>query len=125
MQSLRARALIQLGRLMEARRVRASLDQGPRGEYFDLVRQELDLSLAFHADRPDDLPDDETLHAWARAALARTRFGEVVAYLAWAFERRGDAAMARHLAAEAPERLVGVPLADCAPRLDAWLAAPR
>jgi hypothetical protein len=128
---IRAIALARVGRLIEARRQRdavatamqqweTSRGRG-RAEYLDLVLQGVDLTLAFETDTADGLPDDETLHAWARAALLRTRFGSMLFYLAWAFHRRGDDDMARHLLAEAPARTPRSSLEAEAPRLHAWV----
>ena len=119
----RAGLLAVLGRLDEARSVARELDDAPRGEFFEMQRQGLLLSLAFHADRPEDLPTDEVLYDWARAALGRTRFGSVCVLCAWAFERRGDTEMAAHLLKEAPDRLTGSFLAETHPRLHAYLQA--
>ena len=76
--------------------------------------------IAAEADKPDVLPDDDTLHRWARSALGRTKFGELLVSLAWAFDRRGDDDMARHLLAEAPSRIPRWSLDKTAPRLNAW-----
>ena len=132
---LRAGVLARLGRLIESRRQRddvaaqmqtwESRRRRPRGEYFDVMLQSVDLAIAFEADEPDGLPDDETLHGWARAALLRSRFGSILVYLAWAFERRGDGDMARHLLAEAPARMPRSSLPTEAPRLHAWAEERR
>jgi hypothetical protein len=133
---LRASLLARLGRLGEARRqrdaVRADIaartarrTPGARGEFFEMLLQGTDLEIAFEADAPDELPDSDTLHEWARAALQRTRFGTMLVYLAWAFHRRGDEEMARHLLVEAPPRIVRSPLATSAPRLHAWAEERR
>jgi len=128
--SLRVGALTTLARLDEARRARDELvrevaaatgsPKRPRGDYLEMLVQCADLGLAATADTPDALPDDDTLHRWARAALGRTRFGEMLVSLAWAFHRRGDDDMARHLLAEAPSRIPRWSLDKTTPRLDAW-----
>src|SRR5262249_10943173 len=56
--------------------VRAAADTtrssgGPRGDYLEMMVQSAELQIAAEADRPDALPDDETLHRWVRAALGR------------------------------------------------------
>jgi hypothetical protein len=133
--SVRAGALARLGRLDEARRQRDELvadladwerrHRRPRGEFFDILVQSVELAIAFEADAPDQLPDNETLYKWARAALARTRFGELLVSLAWAFHRRGDQDMARHLLAESGSRIERSSLPVTAPRLHAWAEQQR
>jgi len=128
--SVRATALATLGRFEDARRARDQLVREaaaatgaadrPRGDYLEMLVQVIDLKIAADADAPDTLPDDDTLHRWARAALGRTRFGEMLVCLAWVFHRRGDDDMARHLLAEAPSRIPRSSLAKTSPRLDAW-----
>ena len=126
--SLRAAALATLGRVDDARRARddlvreadAATGDRPRGDYLDMLVQGTELKIAVEADAPDTLPDDDTLHRWARAALGRSRFGELLVSLAWAFHRRGDDDMARHLLAEAPSRIPRWSLRETSPRLDAW-----
>jgi hypothetical protein len=128
--SLRAEALATLGRLDEARRARDELVREaaaaaggpgrPRGDYLEMIVQGAELKIAVDADTPDALPDDNTLHLWARAALGRSRFGEMLVSLAWAFHRRGDDDMARHLLTEAPSRIPRSSLPQTSPRLDAW-----
>jgi tetratricopeptide (TPR) repeat protein len=127
---LRAGALVRLGRLGEARQrrdeMRAWARGGrPRGEYYTLLQQSLDLAIAFEADAPDELPDDAVLHQWARAALLRSQFGEMLINLAWAFHRRGNDDMARHLFAEAPSRTPRYSLHVTSPRLHAWAEERR
>jgi hypothetical protein len=128
--SIRAAALATLGRFDDARRARDELVREvaavtgasgrPRGDYLEMLVQSIEIKLAADADTPDALPDDDTLHRWARAALGRSRFGEMLVGLAWAFHRRGDDDMARHLLAEAPSRIPRSSLAQTSPRLDAW-----
>src|SRR5262249_53172065 len=91
-----------------------------RGEVAEMLVQNVDLAIAFAADAPGELPDDETLHGWARAALLRSRFGETLISLAWAFHRRGDEEMARHLLDEAPSRIGRPSLHITSPRLHEW-----
>jgi hypothetical protein len=126
--SLRAAALATLGRIDDARRARdelvreaaAAAGDRPRGDYLEMLVQGTELKIAVEADAPETLPDDDTLHRWARAALGRSRFGELLVSLAWAFHRRGDDDMARHLLAEAPSRIPRWSLRETSPRLDAW-----
>jgi hypothetical protein len=127
---VRAGALAALGRIDEARTARDELMRavadatGPgnqrRGDYTELLVQEIELDIAAAAETPEALPDDDTLHRWARAALGRTSFGEMLVSLAWAFHRRGDDDMARHLLAEAPSRIPRSSLENTAPKLAAW-----
>ena len=128
--SLKAEALATLGRLDEARRSRDELVREaaaatggpgrPRGDYLEMIVQGAELKIAVEANTPDALPDDNTLHLWARAALGRSRFGELLVSLAWAFHRRGDDDMARHLLTEAPSRIPRSSLPQTSPRLHAW-----
>ena len=128
--ALRAATLATLGRFDDARRARDQLvreaadatgaPDRPRGDYLEMLVQATELQIAADADTPDALPDDDTLHRWARAALGRTRFGDLLVSLAWAFHRRGDDDMARHLLAEAPSRIPRWSLDKTSPRLDAW-----
>ena len=128
--AVRAAALATLERFDDARRARDQLvreaavaaggSDRPRGDYLDMLVQATELKIAADADTPDALPDDDTLHRWARAALGRTRFGEMLVCLAWAFHRRGDDDMARHLLTEAPSRIPRSSLETTSPRLHAW-----
>jgi tetratricopeptide (TPR) repeat protein len=122
---LRAGALAHLGRIAAARSARDQLSTAPDSELFELMGQSLELAIAFEADAPGELPDDDTLHDWARAALGRTQFGDLLVSLAWAFEARGDVEMARHLLAEASSRIPRDSLPAVAPRLHAWAEARR
>jgi tetratricopeptide (TPR) repeat protein len=123
-ETVRALALSQLGRLAEARRSLASFpSDGP--EYVELMRRGIALALAFEADAPESLPADEVLHEWARAALLRSKFGGSLISLSWAFHRRGDDDMARHLLAESTSRIPRPSLATAQPRLHAWAEERR
>jgi hypothetical protein len=129
---VRASVLALLGRHEEARRQRddAQAKIHPRvlaSDYGQLLTQSVALDLAFHADTPETLPNDAVLHEWARAALARTVFGMLLVELAWAFHRRGDDDMARHVLAESASRLPNGPdeLRQAAPRLAAWAEDKR
>jgi hypothetical protein len=128
--ALKAETLATLGRFEEARRARDELGREaaaatgaadrPRGDYLDMLVQGTELKIAADADAPDALPDDNALHGWARAALGRSRFGDMLVSLAWAFHRRGDDDMARHLLAEAPSRIPRSSLPQTSPRLHAF-----
>jgi hypothetical protein len=128
--AVRSGALATLQRFDEARHARDQLvreaaaatgaSARQRGDYLEMMVEATELTIAAAADTPDALPDDDTLHRWARAALGRTRFGEILVSLAWAFHRRGDDDMARHLLAEAPSRIPRWSLDKTSPRLDAW-----
>ncbi|HVV87092.1 MAG TPA: hypothetical protein VHE35_28830 [Kofleriaceae bacterium] len=102
------------------------LDGLPATEYFTNERRYLKLAMAFHRDRPDELPDDLELHDWARAALDDNDGGGRLALLAWAFDRRGDTEMTE-LLLRAVESHMPIPLArlqPSVPKLYAWVA-PR
>lgn len=128
--AIRAGALATLGRFEEARRARDELVREAaaatggagrqRGDYVEMLVQSTALQIAAAADTPEALPDDDTLHQWARAALGRTKFGEMLVSLAWVFHRRGDDDMSRHLLAEAPSRIPRSALEKTSPRLAAW-----
>jgi hypothetical protein len=111
------------GRLDEAKRARAALEP-QEGEFYTLALRSADLALAFHADEATLLPEDDTLYEWAKGVLGTNRFGTSALFLAWAFEQRGDADMARHMIDEAPARLQHEHVAMTFPRLHAW-AEPR
>jgi hypothetical protein len=117
----RASLLPILGRVDEARDILRGLDGAPDSELFTMLRQDLVLVIAFHGDDASGLPDDLALHDWARAALGRTRFGISLVRLSWAFARRGDVGMARHLLAESGSRL-DYPVANVDPAMGAWMA---
>jgi len=103
--AIRAGALATLGRFDEAwgardalvREAAAATGAGARqrGDYLEMLVQSIELQIAAAADTPEALPDDDTLHRWARAALGRSKFGEMLVSLAWVFHRRGDDEMAR------------------------------
>jgi hypothetical protein len=117
----RAELAVITGDLDLGRRLQEELKGAPAGDFYELLKQSLALMIAFHGDTPATLPDDVTLHEWARAALGRTRFGGMLVTLSWAFLRRGDEPMARHLLSEAPSRLVGSYLPEAYPKLQAWM----
>jgi hypothetical protein len=112
-----------MGKVEVAKTARVELEQAPRGDYFSMELALTDLMIAFHAGDVIGLPDDQELYEWAKAALRTSRFGVSVVLLAWAFRQRGDEDMAGHMLREAPTRLETEFLKECAPRLEAWLAA--
>jgi hypothetical protein len=117
----RAQLFAVMGRLPDARRVRAELEGSPRGEYFAMELALTDLMIAFHADAPDELPRDEDLFDWGKQMLRVSRFGANVALMAWAFEARGEPEMAKLCLRHASERIEFEFLADTVPKLHAWL----
>jgi hypothetical protein len=117
----RAQLLAAMGRVDVARTARIELEQAPRGDYFTMELALTDLMIAFHSGSVVDLPDDQELYDWAKSALRTSRFGVSVVLLAWAFKQRGDDDMAGHLLREAPARLETEFLAECAPKVQAWL----
>lgn len=102
------------------------LDALPATEFYINERRYLTLKIAFHRDRPDELPDDLELHDWATSALGDNLAGWRIGLLAWAFDRRGDREMSelllREVEAHLPVSLARI--APMTPRLHAWLA-PR
>ena len=119
----RAQLLAAMGKVDHARTARIELEQAPRGDYFAMELALTDLIIAFHAGDATLLPDESELYDWAKAALRTSRFGVSVVLLAWAFRERKDEDMATHMLREAPGRLETEFLAECAPKLDAWLKA--
>jgi hypothetical protein len=117
----RVQLLAAMGNVTAARTARAELEGAPHGDYFEMELALSDLMIGFHADDAGLLPEDDELYEWAKAALRTSRFGASVVLLAWAFTRRGDTDMARHLLREAPPRLAHEFLADSAPKVHAWL----
>jgi hypothetical protein len=122
-QSMRVLVLATMGRVDEAKRAREALGSGPGGEVAELAQPLLPLTLAFHADDAALVPDEETQHAWSRAALLRNHFGGVLYYLSWAAWKRGDDELAQHLLREAVPRTRTVEEDLSAPKLAAWRAA--
>jgi tetratricopeptide (TPR) repeat protein len=119
----RAQLFAVKGEIEKAKRVRAELEAAPDGEYFRLARMLTDLTIAFHRDSPDGLPDD--LHEWAREALEMNRFGHGLVLLSWAYAARGDQDMAAHLLREAPDRLEASFLPESDPALNTWMEGKR
>lgn len=119
-----AQLLAQLGRLEEARRLRDSLQEAPDGEYFQILRINTDLLIAFMSDEPGQLPDD--LFAWVKIALETTTAELALALLAWAHVVRGDEDMGLHLLSEARNRIDPRLFSVTYPKVYRWLqsAAP-
>lgn len=118
----RAGLLLQLGKDgADAAFARAM--QAPTGEVYALMKRDLEALRAFVRDRPDELGDDDALHARANEALRYNHTGATIGVYAWAFERRGDAEMSAHLVGEVPSRCQhGVErIARANPRLWTWL----
>jgi hypothetical protein len=120
---IRASVLFELGLRDEAQRAFEVAMQAPDGEFYAMMKRELEHVRAFSIDRPEELGTDDELHDRARAALRYNHTGTSVALLAWAYERRGDAEMCEHLLREVTPRCdhgtEGIALAH--PRVWAWL----
>jgi hypothetical protein len=112
--------LAQLGRIEDARSVRRELDDAPDGEYFQILRMNTDLMIAFASADTRALPTD--LHPWTRIALQTTTAELALALLAWAHLARGDDDMGHHLLQEARERIEGPRFARTYPRVHAWMS---
>jgi hypothetical protein len=108
------------GRGDDARRALADAAGAPTGEFLALRRETGALRVAFLDGKLPHEFDSERLHAHAREVLLTEHFGALCLLLAWAFERRGDVEMSRHLLGEAPARLVHAPVARFDPALAAW-----
>jgi tetratricopeptide (TPR) repeat protein len=112
-------ALINLGRLTEARASLAALGPAPEGEYLRLQHWTLELYLAL-AEGHHDFPEEE-LYRRSRAALAITTAAALLGLLAWAYQQRGDQEMSRHLLAECLDRHFGPRISGSLPLLQRWL----
>lgn len=115
--------LAQLGRVEEARELLPRLIRAPDGEYFQVLRMNAELMLAFATGAPDELPGD--LHPWTRQALSTTTAELALVLLAWAHRERGDHDMADHLLHEARDRLEPSLFARIYPKVWRWLSAQR
>lgn len=114
-------ALVNVGRLDEARARLAALGPVPEGEYFRINHWSAELYLALR-EGTHAIEDDE-LHRRASAALAITSAAPLLGLLAWAFDQRGDDEMVALLLAEARDRHPGQLLSGPLPLLDAWMEA--
>jgi hypothetical protein len=112
-------ALINLGRLEEARASFAALGPAPEGEYLRIQHWTLELYLAL-AEGNHTLPEEE-LYRRSRAALAITTAAALLGLLAWAYQRRGDEEMSRHLLEECLDRHYGRRISGSMPLLQRWL----
>jgi hypothetical protein len=112
-------ALINLGRLTEARARLTALGPAPQGEYLRLQHWTLELYLAL-AEGHHDFPEEE-LYRRSRAALAITTAAGLLGLLAWAYQQRGDQEMSRHLLAECLDRHFGPRISGALPLLQRWL----
>ena len=117
--------LARLGRIPEARELMALLPQGePKGEYTLLSHYSTHLYVAFRDGKHDF--DDGALHDMAAFALPITSAAPLLALLAWAFEKNGDADMRELLLDEALDRHPGDLLSMTMPNLQRWMdEAPR
>jgi hypothetical protein len=110
------------GRASSARKVLAAMPRDA-GEWATLRRESAELRIAFLEGALPTAWDSNRLHDAARVVLQTSLFGGVCALLAWAFERRGDVEMTRHLVSETPSRLGESSLAAIDPPLHAWFVA--
>lgn len=115
--------LAQVGRLAEARTALEDLHEAPEGEYFELLRINVRLMLAFATDDVAVLPPD--LHPWTRLALDTTSAELALTLLGWAHERRGDDDMAPLLVEQALDRMDEDLFRRLYPKPYAWISARR
>ena len=112
-------ALTRCGELEAARAALEALGPMPEGEYLRITHLNVALYLAF-VEGEHRLSDDE-LHEHAKRALGITAAGPLLALLAWAFEKNGDAEMAELLFDEAIDRHPGDLLSKRMPDLQRWM----
>jgi hypothetical protein len=112
-------ALINLGRLTEARARLAALGPVPSGEYLRIQHWTLELYLAL-AEGEHTFSEDE-LYRRSRAALEITTAAALLGLLAWAYDRKGDEEMSRHLLDECLDRHFGPRISGSLPLLQRWL----
>jgi tetratricopeptide (TPR) repeat protein len=115
--------LAQLGRVTEARKALEDLQAAPEGEYFEILRINVRLMLAFATDDVAVLPPD--LHAWTRLALDTTSAELALTLLGWAHVRRGDDDMAALLIEQALDRMDEELFRRLYPKPYAWVSAHR
>ena len=115
--------LAQVGRIAEARRAIDELADAPEGEYFEILRVNVRLMLAFTAEDPSLLPAD--LHEWTKLALDTTSAELALTLLAWAHDRRGDDDMSGLLVEQALDRMDEELFRRLYPRPHAWIIAHR
>lgn len=112
-------ALTRCGQLDEARVALEALGPMPQGEYLRITHLNVGLYLAF-VEGKHSFSDDE-LHEHSKNALGITAAGPLLALLAWAFEKNGDAEMAELLFEEAKDRHPGDLLSKRMPDLQRWM----
>ncbi|MEM6296861.1 MAG: hypothetical protein AAGA54_36695 [Myxococcota bacterium] len=115
--------LAQVGRIAEARTALEALQQAPEGEYFEILRINVRLMLAFAADDVALLPPD--LHDWTRLALETTSAELALTLLGWAHVRRGDDDMSGLLIEQALDRMDEDLFSRLYPKPYAWISARR
>jgi tetratricopeptide (TPR) repeat protein len=116
-------ALVNLGRLTEARAHLGALGPMPAGEYLRIHRWTVELYLAL-AEGHHEFPEEE-LYRRSRAALAITTAAALLGLLAWAYDQSGDQDMSRHLLDECLDRHFGLRISGTLPLLQRWLDQAR
>jgi hypothetical protein len=114
-------ALVNLGRVGEARATLNALGPLPAGNYLRFQRWSCELYVCF-AEGQHAIDADE-LHQRSRAALRLSSGGALIALCAWAHAHLGDHDQAAHLLAEARERADSAQIARRTPKLDAWMTS--
>jgi hypothetical protein len=112
-------ALVNLGRLPEARERFTALGPPPEGDYLKVHHWSVELYLAL-AEGKHLLAETE-LYLRARVALGITTAAGLLGLLAWAYDRSGDRDMSQHLLRECLDRHLGPRLSGCMPLLQRWL----
>ena len=115
--------LAQVGRLGEARSALDDLQAAPEGEYFEILRLNVRLMVAFAANDVGLLPPD--LHDWTRLALDTTSAELALTLLGWAHDRRGDEDMSSLLVEQALDRMDDGLFRRLYPKAHAWLVGHR
>src|SRR5690606_17316376 len=105
------------GDVAAAKRYRDAIEVKHEHPLLRLYLAGADLAIAFAADAPQSLPDDDWLHEHARIALEFHSSAAILVGLAWAFSRRGDDDMARHLLDNVEDKSDAWFLADAYPAL--------
>jgi hypothetical protein len=114
-------ALINLGRLPEARARLDALGPPPDGEFLKINHWTVELYLALAGGA--NAPGEDELFRRSRIALGITTAAGLLGLLAWAYEQRGDRDMSLHLLQECLDRHVGPRLSGVLPLLQKWLDA--
>ena len=112
-------ALINLGRLPEARERYTALGPPPEGDYLKVNHWSVELYLAL-AEGKHPLAEAE-LYLRARVALGITTAAGLLGLLAWAYDQSGDRDMSQHLLRECLDRHHGPRLSGTLPLLQRWL----